>query len=321
MEVLSSVQKNYRPKFYGEGGKLFALMVVNVLLSIITLGIYYPWAKVKLHKYYYAHTELEGSRFVFHGKGLEYFLGFLKALLFVLIFVGPYLAGMILQNKTLLLGGLALYLIGFAIFIPLAIHGSLKYRTSRSSYRGIHFGYRGDKKELFKICIKGFLITLISFGLYSIWFVTDLRTYIVSKIRFGDVNFSFTGKGTDYFILHLKGYLLTIFTFGIYGFWYAKDIMNFKVNHTYAHQEQNSSQFSSSLQGFALLKFELVNIFLLVFSLGIALPWVMVRSFHFYFNHVSLNGAVDLDKVKQTEGEYKDATGEDMLDMLDIDLM
>ena len=34
-------------RFTGSGSEYFKIWIVNVLLTIITLGMYYPWAKVR----------------------------------------------------------------------------------------------------------------------------------------------------------------------------------------------------------------------------------------------------------------------------------
>jgi uncharacterized membrane protein YjgN (DUF898 family) len=63
-----------------------------------------------------------------------------------------------------------------------------------------------------------------------------------------------------------------------------------------------------------------VNYFLVVFTLGIGTPWAIIRQMRMVLNNVELEGIFDPDNVEQTEENYNDATGEDMLDMLDIGL-
>ena len=58
-----------RPLFHGTGGTLFGIHVVNTLLTLVTLGFYYFWAKTRLRRYLFSHTEIEGDRFAYHGTG------------------------------------------------------------------------------------------------------------------------------------------------------------------------------------------------------------------------------------------------------------
>src|SRR5262245_40586407 len=63
--------------FKGDGGTYFGILIVNMLLTILTFGLYYPWAKAKRLQYLYSSTEMEGSRFEWSGNGNEMFKGFI----------------------------------------------------------------------------------------------------------------------------------------------------------------------------------------------------------------------------------------------------
>ena len=48
-------------QFTGTGGEYFKIWIVNILLSIVTLGIYSAWAKVRRKQYFYGNTRVAGS--------------------------------------------------------------------------------------------------------------------------------------------------------------------------------------------------------------------------------------------------------------------
>ena len=50
-------------RFSGEAGEYFRIWIVNVCLSVVTLGIYSAWAKVRRKKYFYGNTLLNGASF------------------------------------------------------------------------------------------------------------------------------------------------------------------------------------------------------------------------------------------------------------------
>lgn len=77
-------------EYDGKTGQLYKIWIVNVLLSIITLGIYRFWAKTRVRKYTTSSFSLHGDRFEYTGSGKELFLGFLKALIFLLIISIPF---------------------------------------------------------------------------------------------------------------------------------------------------------------------------------------------------------------------------------------
>ena len=53
---------NAHPIVYtGTGGEYFRVWVVNVLLTIVTLSLYTPWARRRTAQYFYSHTQVLGS--------------------------------------------------------------------------------------------------------------------------------------------------------------------------------------------------------------------------------------------------------------------
>ncbi|HXI78282.1 MAG TPA: DUF898 family protein, partial [Steroidobacteraceae bacterium] len=62
-------------RFTGSGAEYFGIWIVNLLLTIVTLGIYSAWAKVRRLQYFYRNTEIAGSSFVFHGSPVRILIG------------------------------------------------------------------------------------------------------------------------------------------------------------------------------------------------------------------------------------------------------
>ena len=82
--------QNYSLEFFGKGSEYFNIMIVNWLLTIITLGLYYPWARAKNLRYIYGQTALNNERFHFSGTGKEMFLGFLKIIFLYIVTLVVY---------------------------------------------------------------------------------------------------------------------------------------------------------------------------------------------------------------------------------------
>ena len=66
-------------QFHGRGGEYFGIWIVNILLTIVTLGLYSPWAHVRNKQYFYGNTDLAGERFEYLATGKQIFLGRLIA--------------------------------------------------------------------------------------------------------------------------------------------------------------------------------------------------------------------------------------------------
>ncbi|POF47043.1 DUF898 family protein, partial [Vibrio vulnificus] len=62
-------------QFKGQGGEFFGIWIVNILLSVITLGIYSAWAKVRTKRYFYGNTFIAGDNFEYHAQPMQLLKG------------------------------------------------------------------------------------------------------------------------------------------------------------------------------------------------------------------------------------------------------
>lgn len=318
MEETLQTSTNYQLEFNGKGNEFFSIIIVNWLLTILTLGFYYPWAKARKLQFLYGETSLNGDSFSFHGTGKEMFKGFIKVLLIITLLYSLFF--LLVYLKSPFLAIIVLYL-GILALLPFAIHGSYRYRMSRTSWRGIRFGYRGDRKEFSVNFFKWLFFTIVSFGLYSSWMSINMRNYILGNIRFGDVEFNSDGDGGDYFMLNLKGYFLTIFTLGIYAFWWQKELFEYYINNLSMSKGDKEIALNSTVTGGGFFKLAIVNLLIIIATLGIGYAWVVTRTMTYIFENIEMEGNIDLNQLLQTEENYKDATGEDVGDILDMDFV
>lgn len=318
MENTLESRSTHKLEFKGNGKDFFGVVIVNWFLTIITLGIYYPWAKAKQLQFLYGATSLKGDSFSFHGTGKEMFKGFIKAIFIFLVLYGLLFLFLYLKFPLV---GLLLFYLGFLAILPLAIHGSYRYRMSRTSWRGIRFGYRGEKKELATNFFKWIFLTVITFGIYGSWMSINLRKYLLGNVRFGNIEFDYDGDGGDYFVLNLKGYFLTIFTLGIYLFWWQKDLFEYYIDNLSLNKDGKEIALNSTVTGGGFFKLGIVNLLIIIFTLGLGYAWVVTRTLQYIFNNIELEGNIDLDSIQQTEENFKDATGEDISDFLDLDFV
>src|SRR3954465_3394081 len=136
--------RSYSLGFYGSGGDYFKILIVNTILSILTLGLYYPWAKEKKLKYLYSKNTFDETPFVFSGTGKEMFKGFIKAIGILILIYGSFIL-LILKGMTQF--GLLFFYVALIALIPVALHGSYRYRMAKTSWKGIRFGYTGVRNE------------------------------------------------------------------------------------------------------------------------------------------------------------------------------
>jgi uncharacterized membrane protein YjgN (DUF898 family) len=340
MNILPKVRANMlitKPRFWGKDVlRFYGIQVTNLLLIIVTFGLYYPWARAATLHYIYQETELSGSRFIFHGTGKEMFRGFIKIFItFISLAAALYFLWYNVEDEfsdeftnTLQLTIdriiLSIYSAGFILALlitPLVIHGSIKYRLSRTSWRGIHMGYRGTIGGIYKVYLLGILLTILTVGIYYPWFIVSLRKYVISNIRMGDLHFDYEGTGGDYFIIQLMGSFAMIFTLGIYYFWYKRDVFNFFIDNIVVYQNEKKCYFQSKADAAAVFEWVIINYVIIAFSLGLAIPWAMLRTLQFVVNNVEIYGQFQADDIHQTEEEYKNAISDDLSTMLDVGIV
>jgi uncharacterized membrane protein YjgN (DUF898 family) len=313
----SSTSATGRLVFHGNGSSLFGVQIVNAFLTLVTLGVYFFWGKVKVRNYLLSQTEFEGDRFAYHGSGKELLLGTMKAFVIfglpygILSFVPEMMqAGPLVESLGQLLALLVL-----AVFIPVAMVGVRSYRLSRTSWRGIRFSFRGRARELSEIMAKGLVLTAITLGLYYPFFDAKRQAFWVSNSYIGNRNFSFDGQGKDLFGAYLLALLLLPFTLGLSWIWFIAK----KQRYFWDHTSIDGARFHSTMTGGNFLALTLTNLLLVLFTLGIALPWAIVRSIRFIADTLSLEGALDLESIRQ-QAQVASPTGEGLSSFLDIGL-
>ena len=62
-------------QFEGNGGQYFSAVIFHLgLFSMVTLGLYLPWALVRLFKLKASHSTIQGKKTTFSGTGGEFFV-------------------------------------------------------------------------------------------------------------------------------------------------------------------------------------------------------------------------------------------------------
>jgi len=303
--------------FHGSGGSLFGIHIVNMFLTVITLGIYYFWGKVRVRRYLLSESEFEGDRFAYHGTGKELLIGTLKA---VLVFGVPLVLLGIIQEFLVEMPALkvVLRLVTYAavlVLIPFAIVGARRYRLSRTSWREVRFSFRGRALDFIKLFVTGLLLTGITLGLYYPFFETRRHGFLVSHSYFGNQKFDFDGEGRKLFGSFLLAMLLFFPTLGLIWFWYLAK----KQRYFWEHTSFATARFRFTVTGRRLFLLTLGNLLLIVFTLGLGFPWVMVRNARFAFRYLTLEGPLDLAGIQQ-EAQAATATGEALAGFLDLGL-
>jgi len=306
----------YPFSFQGNGGTLFGIQIINLLLIIVTLGIYFFWAKARVRKYLWNQVDFNGDRFEYHGTGIEVLKGWLKALL---VFGIPFwtcknLPAIIGAPRLFIVIGAIISFVVIGIFIPVATVGSRRYRLSRTSLRGIRFSFRGKWKEFAKIFFSGMTWMVLTLGFYLPYYEMRRQTFLIDKARYGNEKFGFDGKGGDLMGSFVLAAILMIPTLFISLIWYSYK----KTRYVWNHTTFGKARFQSGITFGGIFGLHLLNALILICTLGFGFPWVHVRTMRYYLENLTLEGQVDLSAIVQ-DAQEATAFGEEVGDFLDMD--
>lgn len=306
--------------YRGSGGELFGLFLVNILLTVLTFGIYYFWAKVKLTRYFYENTEFMGHNFSYHGTGSERFVGFIKGILLiglgagVFTAVGFFLTMVLSEEIATSIAGFLFYLTLLAIG-PLLLIGKERYRLSRSSYRNIRFRFTGKFEDLTKIFLTHGLLSFLSFGIYTPWFICKLNEFFAQNSYYGNQNFHFEADPMDLFFIYLKAFFLVPLTFGIYYSWFNAELYRFYWGHvSFQNKRFNARGFTGS----ELLITMFIYFMIISLSFGIAAPWALTILMKLKIGSLNLYGTIDFAAIEGSMDKEASALSDGISDAADV---
>jgi uncharacterized membrane protein YjgN (DUF898 family) len=104
-------------------------------------------------------------------------------------------------------------------------------------------------------------------------------------------------------------------------FWWQKDQFEFMVNNTGLEQDEDIIFFNSKATGSGFAGLMIVNLLILVFTLGIGYAWIVTRTMTFIMNNIEASGYYSFESLLQAQEEYSDATADDMADILDLGIV
>lgn len=198
--------------FSGDWRDFAPIALTNLLLSVVTLGIYLFWARTRERRYLWSHTRFIDDRLEYTGTGSELFIGYVLA---AVLFGLPFSAfNFFALNAAVMRGheglaallGLGLYLL-ILYLTGIAIFRALRYRLSRTLWHGIRGG--SDKQGLgfgFNYLWRTIVGTSV-FGLLIPWSMTSLWNDRFNQMSFGPHRFDANAQAGPIFLRYLLFYL------------------------------------------------------------------------------------------------------------------
>lgn len=346
VEDLSS-PRAARFEFLGQGGEYFRIWIVNLCLSILTLGIYSAWAKVRREQYFHRNLLVDGSPFDYHGQPRSILKG--RAVAFIL------LMGLSIAQKS----GPAIYglaLLALTPLVPWLVVKALRFRAYNTSYRGLRFSFHGTYRQAVSVFIGYGLLTLITLGLaYPLWY-RQLRKFVLDNTRFASTPLTCSVTiGAIYraFIVPMVTMVLLFVAFAVVGAMMAQGaatkskeamlvvgvvvmvlvplafILMQAVVLPYVAVRTGNAVWSATRLGPHALECRmpvggyigtvLVNWLATLATLGVFTPWAKVRLAQFRAEYLTLHVQGNLDAFVASESLAVSALGDETAEMFDLD--
>jgi uncharacterized membrane protein YjgN (DUF898 family) len=190
------MSKNQTPVvFTGKAAEYFGIWIVNLLLSIVTLGIYSAWANVRRKKYFYNNTLVDGVGFDYHANPINILKG--RIIAFVLFVIYSVASGI---NPIFgILMGLALFLA-----LPWIIVRGMMFNARNSSHRGLRFDFDGKYGEAALVYIGLTILIIVTLGLALPFVVQRSHKFVIDHHKFGTSHFQMNALVKDFYMIYLK---------------------------------------------------------------------------------------------------------------------
>ncbi len=304
-------------RFGGTVGKLLGLSTLNLLLTVVTIGVYRFWARVRVRRYLWSHMALGGEPFEYTGSGLELFVGFLIAVFgfIVPLTLGYQFVEFVIQSRAPELESVAdaIFFIGFLFLYGVALYRARRFRFSRTLWRGIRFAQSGSSATYGRKFLAYQLLSIVTLG----WFVPEknlrLWAFAINHSFYGGVPFRFRGAGHELYRPFAVSWFLFLPTLGLSYLWYKAAEFRFVASRT--RFQDLRMEFRSS--GGQLFRHVALNAVLFIVTLSFGNAFIQRRNARFIAANLRLIGEPDFEAIAQSWAEMP-GVGEGLAEAFDL---
>ncbi|OJF99095.1 YjgN family protein [Pararhizobium antarcticum] len=338
----------HRLSFTGSGREYFGIWIVNILLTIVTVGIYSAWAKVRRNRYFYGNSVLLGRGFEYHAKGKQIFIGRLIVFAYLVIYN-------VLLTVVPLVGIALAVLILF--FIPWLVMRGLRFNARVTSYRNVRFNFVGGVGGAFLAFLVGPVLAALTLGILAPLASRWMYRYIGNNMRYGTKAFTTDpGLGAIYknwllsaliillglliigFLVFLNmslifslidkpqslppelqaamvtmgviGYLVILVSFGIAALVYRAGVRNVAWSSTLF---DGRHPLKSDLPRFGYAWVAVSNLIVTLLTLGLMRPWAAVRLARYVNTHTAVRFSGNVGEVFAVSEQDGSAVGAEFM--------
>jgi len=332
-----------RPEFTGSAGEYFRIWIVNLFFTLITLGIYSAWAKVRKKRYFYGSTRLDGDSFDYFASPKTILKGRIVAFLVFVI----YAFAVELYPSS----GYAFWVL-FLLILPWLVMRALAFNARNSAYRGLRFDFAATPREAARTYIGMPVVVALTLGLAFPWFMARQKAFVLSHHGLGTTRFGCDVSAREFFGIYILGTIillaLVVPAAVLMGFAMAGEVFPQSVSWlgfvillilmyaayavVYAFIQARTTnllwngahgpgiRFSSSLGAVKLARLYIGNVVAIAVTAGLLIPWAVIRTLRYRIENVAMFIEDEVPHEANPLLERVGATGQELGDIFNLDL-
>ena len=330
--VGDAAPQTVRFQFQGDGGEFFRIWIVNLVLSLLTLGIYSAWAKVRTKRYFFGNTELAGDRFDY----LASPVAILKGRIIAVVLLGVY------TLVSYFFAPMSFFLfILLMLVMPFFVMRAIRFNAVMSSWRGVRFGFGGDLLGAYKVVLLWPLFGLVTLGLGMPYVWYKQNQYLYSHYSYGQTAAATSAVPNDFYrvlfnvigISVIGGLLLfgvafmlgesvvaLMFAGAGYVALYVLIYAGYQSSYfaaVYNNVQIKGSRLQTDITITGLFAVVLPNTIFTALTLGLYYPWAAVRLARYMQSHLWIEAA-DLDGFVAAQRDQQNALGDEIGEAFDF---
>ena len=331
-----------RPEFTGSAREYFRIWIVNLFFTLITLGVYSAWAKVRKKRYFYGCTRLDGDSFDYFGNPKTILKGRIVA---VALFVTYAFCAELYPDS------IWAFWILFLLALPWLVVRALAFNARNSAWRGLRFDFAATKGQAARMYVGWPILVALSAGLAFPWFMARQKAFVVSHHALGTTRFDCQAPVGGFYLTYvLAGLLLAVLIVPLVflmGFGIARTdlpeslawvpfvvpiaLMYAAYALAYAFVQARTTnllwkgahgpglRFDSTLKAGRLARLYVGNVLAAAATAGLLIPWAVVRTLRYRLESFAMTVEGDNRHEANPELERVGATGQEFGDIFNLD--
>jgi len=316
-------------EFTGDAKEYFGIWISNLVLSIITLGIYSAWAKVRRETYFKNNTKISERGFGYHATGKQIFQGRLIASVAII------LLNIVATIQPLFAAAMTPI---FIFLVPWALNKSMQFSARMTSYRNIRFNWHGTYWETFWFLVIAPMLGVLTLGLLTPLVSKSYYSYFARSHSYGTTRFTCQPTiGTFYFaflVTVIPTILLVCVILGSAAFAMTTGFVQITLTAFYAFifsiifiypilcrnlmvkalSLAEIVSFDSTISPIKFIWIALSNWVLTIISIGLLMPWAKIRMYRYLSDCtlIKMNGNVEqfIDEAKASQSSLGEAVAD-----------